>query len=116
MKASPPNPATASELAQLPYALSADTSPIVNPFAVSSTSGTNWGQSAALLSRIRTAVTTFIFTPQVMWHFTHTVCFHSFPYLWSNHVSDRLDPKPDESTAESVSTARRGARSRLQAA
>src|SRR5262249_9116441 len=79
----PPHSATASKFSRDRYALSALTSPTSNPFRVSLTSGTNCGQSAASLSRIRTAVTTFVLTPQAMCVLTHAHLSRVMPYLWS---------------------------------
>ena len=109
MNAVPPNPATTSKFSSEVYALSADTSPMVNVFAVSVTSGANCGLSAASLSRIRIAVTMFVFTPHAIWAFTQTHLLRVTPYFWSNHFSNLLLPNPLESTAKSVSTAFSGA-------
>ena len=53
---------------------------------------------------------TFVFTPQTMWALIHSRSSIVFPYLWSNHFANRLVEKPDESTANAVSTAARGRR------
>src|SRR6516225_1512373 len=76
--------------------------------AVSLTSGMNCGESAASLSKRRTAVTTFVLTPQAAWTLTQTHLRRVTPYLWSNHRSKRLDEKPLLSMAKLLSTARRG--------
>ena len=81
MNASPPIPATVSKFSRLPYAASADTSPMVKSLAVSLTSGANCGESAASLSRIRTAVMMFVFTPEQICTLTQVQRLRVTPYL-----------------------------------
>src|SRR5262249_54923448 len=101
--------ATASKFSKLAYALSADTSPMVKDRAVSLTSGTNCGESAASLSRMRTAATQLVRTPDATWHLTQTCRIFVTPYLWSYHLSNLLVEKPLESMAKSFSMTRSGA-------
>src|SRR5258708_12552373 len=108
MNGAPPWANTASMFSTLRYALSADTSLTVKFLAVALTSGLNCGQSAASRSRISTAVTTCVLTPQAMWHFTQVLPERWTPYFSSNHRTNRLLLNPVESTANSVSTPRGG--------
>jgi hypothetical protein len=81
---------------------------MVKSLAVSLTSGENCGLSAASLSKMRTAVTTFVLTPHAMCVLTHMHFCRVTPYLWSNQRSKRLVLNPLLSMAKSFSTVRRG--------
>src|SRR5437868_6226728 len=104
----PPHSATVSKFSTLAYALSAETSPMAKLLAVSLTSGTNCGQSPESLSSTRTAVTTFVLTPEHRWTLTHWQRFRVTPYLWSNQRSNLDVLNPLLSMAKSVSTDRSG--------
>ena len=54
---------------------------MVKVFAVSVKSGAIYGDFAASLSRIRIAVTMFVFTPHAIWALTHTHLFRVTPYF-----------------------------------
>src|SRR5579862_686657 len=104
----PPAFVTASVLVRLPYALSAETSEIAKFLAVVSTIGANIRVSFVYISPIATAVTMFVLTPHIRWHFTQSCLTRSFPYFTSNQRVKREVVKPEESTAKLVSTLRSG--------
>ena len=62
---------------------------MVKVFAVSVKSGAICGEFAASLSRIRIAVTMFVFTPHAIWALTHTHLLRVTPYFRSNRFSNR---------------------------
>jgi hypothetical protein len=81
---------------------------MVKASAVVLTSGTNCGQSAASLSRIRTAVTIWVFVPAMTWALTQSRPERFAPYFSSYHRVNRLVLDPVESGANVVSTAAKG--------
>src|SRR5437868_3478789 len=104
----PPWKAMVSKFVTLLYALSPDTSAILKFWAVTSTNAGSRGQSFAFWSKISTDVTMFVLTPQQIWAFTHARPDISLPYFSLYHWTKRDVEKPDESTANFVSTAVRG--------
>src|SRR5947209_4432077 len=82
---------------------------MANTFAVSRTSGANSGESPESLSRIRTAVTTFVLTPVQMCALIQMDRWRVMPYFWSYQRSNLLVPNPLESMANFDSTAFSGA-------
>src|ERR1700720_1278252 len=93
----------------LPYALSAETSPTLKWRAVVVSSDGRNSVSAASRSWISTAVTMFVLTPHMRWALTQSCSRLShLRYFLSYHGTKRLDVKPVESTAKSVSIAFNG--------
>src|SRR5437764_4327818 len=99
MNAVPPSALTTPRFSWDRYALSADTLLIVKFCAVVSTSGLNWGASAASLPSMVTAVTTFVFTPQIACALTHSLLERVIPYFSSNQRTKRDVENPVESGA-----------------
>ena len=85
----PPSRSTTARLSWDRYALSAGTSLTVKFSAVFSTSGGNCGESPASRPSMVTAVTMFVFTPQMAWAFTQSRPERSAPYFSSNQRTNR---------------------------
>ena len=83
-KGIPPTASTTLRCLRERQALSALTSRMPKCSAVACTSGTKYVVSFAAQPLMSTAVTIFVFTPHIRWHFTHARLSTSRPYFLLN--------------------------------